>query len=339
VKAVRIHQHGGPEVLRLEEIPPPRPAPGQVLVRIRAASVNHLDLFVRRGMPGIPVEFPRILGSDAAGEVLEDGGGWKAGDRVLVNPGSSCGRCRFCVGGDPSMCPQYRILGEHLDGTYTQQIALPPEQLLPLPEGLSFEQGAALPLVFMTAWRMLVSRGRLRPGEVVVVLGAGSGVGSACVQIARMAGCRVIATASSPEKRDKALALGADEVLDSRSPELARQVRRLTGGGGADVVVDYVGKDTWPSSLKALRNGGRLLTCGATTGYDAQTDLRHIFYRQLEVIGSTMGSSKDLSEVLEGVRRGLLRPVVDRVLPLEEAAEAHRLLAERRVFGKIVLQT
>jgi NADPH:quinone reductase-like Zn-dependent oxidoreductase len=328
VKAVRIHQHGGPEVLRLEEIPPPR-----------AASVNHLDLFVRRGMPGIPVEFPRILGSDAAGEVLEDGGGWKAGDRVLVNPGSSCGRCRFCVGGDPSMCPQYRILGEHLDGTYTQQIALPPEQLLPLPEGLSFEQGAALPLVFMTAWRMLVSRGRLRPGEVVVVLGAGSGVGSACVQIARMAGCRVIATASSPEKRDKALALGADEVLDSRSPELARQVRRLTGGGGADVVVDYVGKDTWPSSLKALRNGGRLLTCGATTGYDAQTDLRHIFYRQLEVIGSTMGSSKDLSEVLEGVRRGLLRPVVDRVLPLEEAAEAHRLLAERRVFGKIVLQT
>ncbi|HXE73908.1 MAG TPA: zinc-binding dehydrogenase [Candidatus Nitrosotenuis sp.] len=339
MKAVRIHQHGGPEVLRLEEIPPPRPAPGQVLVRIRAASVNHLDLFVRRGMPGIPVEFPRILGSDAAGEVLEDGGGWKAGDRVLVNPGSSCGRCRFCVGGDPSMCPQYRILGEHLDGTYTQQIALPPEQLLPLPEGLSFEQGAALPLVFMTAWRMLVSRGRLRPGEVVVVLGAGSGVGSACVQIARMAGCRVIATASSPEKRDKALALGADEVLDSRSPELARQVRRLTGGGGADVVVDYVGKDTWPSSLKALRNGGRLLTCGATTGYDAQTDLRHIFYRQLEVIGSTMGSSKDLSEVLEGVRRGLLRPVVDRVLPLEEAAEAHRLLAERRVFGKIVLQT
>lgn len=340
MRALRLYGHGGPEALRLEELPDPRPGPGQVVLAVRAASVNHLDLFVRRGTPGLRVEFPRIPGADAAGEVVAVGEGVKGvavGDRVLLDPGTSCGCCFFCRGGDTTMCPEYRLLGEHRDGTYASQVVVEAGQVHSIPSGLSFEEAAALPLVFMTAWRMLVVRGGVRPGETVVILGAGGGVSSACVQIARMAGCRVIAAAGGPEKLKQARELGAHEGIAYREEDFARAVRRLTGGRGADVVVDSVGADTWVKSLKALRNGGRLLTCGATSGFDPRTDLRHIFYRQLQIIGSTMGTGNDLAAVLRCVERGLLRPVVDRVLPLEEAAKAHRLLEERRVFGKLVL--
>lgn len=326
--------------MRLDGVPAPQPGPGEALLEVKAASVNHLDLFVRRGMPGITLPLPMICGSDAAGAVAALGEGTTGppiGTRVLVYPGRYCGRCRHCESGNQSMCAHYRILGEHMDGTYAEQIALPAHLLIPFPDDWTFEQAASVPLVFLTAWRMVIRRGRLRAGETVLVLGAGSGVGSACIQIARAAGAHVWAAASSDEKLLKAKALGADVLINYKKEPFDKQIRSLTGKRGVDVVVDYVGKDTWQQSLRALCNGGRLLTCGATTGFDPQEDLRQIFFRQLEVIGSTMGSQTDLLEVLDLLFSGRLHPVVDSVLPLEQAATAHRLIEGREVFGKVVL--
>ena len=338
MRAIRIHEHGGPEAMRLDEVPDPVPGPGEVLVEVGAAGINHLDVFVRRGMPGVTIPLPRILGADAAGVVAVLGDGVTApavGTRVLLYPATYCGACDLCESGDASMCGRYRIYGEHADGTYAEKVVARADNAIPIPDGWTFAEAASVPLVFVTAWRMLITRGRLKPGEDVLILGAGSGVGSACVQIARLVGARVWATASSEEKQERARALGAEVIVPYE--RFDKFVRDRTGRRGVDVVVDYVGKDTWTTSLRALRQGGRILTCGATTGFDPTDDLRHIFFRQLEVIGSTMGSRTELKQVLKHLFDGRLRAVVDRVVPLAQAAEAHRLIEARQVFGKVVL--
>lgn len=341
MKAILFDQHGPPEVLVQRDLPDPEISGSEVLIEVRAAAVNHLDVFLRRGLPGLRLNLPHVPGSDAAGIVRAVGpkvdSSLVAGTRVVLNPGISCGHCEFCSEGFGGACRTYKVVGEHTDGTYAQLLKVPSTNLLPLPDSMSFEDAAAAPLVFMTAWSMLIGKGQLRPGEDVLVLAAGSGVGTAAVQIARLAGCRVFAAAGSDEKLEHARKLGADVLINYRNEEFDRVVRQKTGNRGVDVVVDHVGADTWVRSLKAARKGGRILTCGATSGYAPQTDLRHIFYRQLRVIGSTMGSDSDFASVMRCVFRGQLRPVVDSVLPLKDAAEAHRRLEARNVFGKIVL--
>ncbi len=340
MRAVRIHEHGGPEVLRVDDIPEPTAGPGEVVLKVHATSLNHLDLFVRRGMPGVKIALPRILGCDASGTIAALGpgvAGVAVGDRVLVNPGISCGHCEFCAGGEGSQCLTYTLIGEHGDGAYTERIALPARNCYPIPESLSYAEGAALPLVSLTAWRMLVTRAQVKAGEDVLILGAGAGVGTAAIQIAKACGARVIATAGTDEKLERARALGADLVVNHARESFDARVREITRKRGVDVVVDYIGRDTWARSLRSLRRGGRLVTCGATTGFDPQEDLRHIFYRQITILGSTMGSGREFRDMLRCVQNGALRPVVDRVLPLERAADAHRALEGREAFGKIVL--
>jgi NADPH:quinone reductase-like Zn-dependent oxidoreductase len=340
MKAVVFHQHGSPDVLQYEDAADPRPARGEVLIEVKATSINHIDVFLRRGMPGIQVKMPKIVGSDAAGiirEVGPDVTGLAIGQRVTINPGISCGRCEFCAAGFGSQCVAYAMVGENRDGAYAQFVVVPAHIVLTIPDSLSFEEAAAAPLVFLTAWSMMVSKGNIRPGEDVLILGAGAGVGTAAIQIAKMTGCRVFATASSKEKLDRARQLGADFVINYKSDEFDKKIRDLTGKRGVDVVVDYVGADTWVRSLRSARRGGRVLTCGATTGFAPQTDLRQIFFRQVQVIGSTMGSHREFLDVMKCVFQGELKPIIDRVLPLRDAAQGHQLIEDRKVFGKIVL--
>jgi len=340
MKAVVFEQHGSPEVLEYKEVPDPRPARGEVLIEVKATSINHIDIFLRRGMPGIKAALPKIVGSDAAGiirEVGADVSGLKTGQRVTINPGISCGHCEFCAAGYGSQCVSYAMVGENRDGAYAELVAVPAHIVLPIPGTLSFEEAAAAPLVFLTAWSMMVTKGNIRPGEDVLILGAGAGVGTAAIQIARMAGCRVFATASTDEKLERARQLGADVLINYKSEEFDKKIRELTNKRGVDVVVDYIGADTWVRSLRSARRGGRVLTCGATTGFAPQTDLRQIFFRQVHVIGSTMGSHRDFLDVMNCVFRGQLRPVIDRVLPLSEARKGHELIEARSVFGKVVL--
>jgi len=338
--AITFHQHGGPDVLKLETMPDPTPGLGEAVVEVKAAAINHLDIFVRRGIPGHTLPLPHIPGSDGAGVIAAIGPGvtgLAVGDRVVINPGIGCDTCEFCVEGEPSLCARYRIMGEQFAGAYAQYVAMPSRNLLPMPPHLSFPDAAALPLTLLTAWRMMITRGHIQPGEDVLILGAGSGVGVMAIQIAKMAGARVFATASTEEKRARASQLGADVVIDPAEAPLQRTIRALTDKRGVDVVVDYVGEATWLSSLKSLRNGGRLLTCGATSGFAPQEDLRHIFFRQLQIIGSTMGSRRDLEQGLKAVARGFIRAVVHQTLPLADAREGQRLLEQREAFGKVVL--
>jgi NADPH:quinone reductase-like Zn-dependent oxidoreductase len=293
-------------------------------------------------MPGVVLPLPLIPGSDAAGEIAALGPGVDSltvGDRVFVSPGFSCGRCVACLSGEEPLCKDYGILGEHRNGTQAELIALPAAAVFPLHEGLSFEEGAAFPLVFLTAWHMLVTRARVRVGEVVLVHAAGSGVGTAAVQIARLHGARVLATVGSDDKAAKVRALGADEAINYRKTDFQEETRRLTGRRGVDVVVDTVGQDTWERSLRSLARGGRLVTCGSTSGYEAKTDLRHVFFKGLSILGSTMGSRGELLRLAGFIGERRLRPVIDRVLPLDRVAEGHRAMAERSLFGKIVLLT
>jgi NADPH:quinone reductase-like Zn-dependent oxidoreductase len=329
MKALRVDAPGGPEALRIVELPDPVPAPGELTLEVKAAGVNHLDVWVRRGLPGL--RYPLILGSDAAGIVLE------TGRRALLSPSTSCGTCAFCRSGEKPLCLEYRIFGEHRDGTQRTRICVPAENLVPIPDSLSFEAAASAPLVGLTAWRMLMSKGRLKAGEDVFIWGAAAGVGTACVQYARLAGARVFATASSPAKAARLAELGAHVVLDLGREDPVARVRDLTGKRGCDLVVDYVGRDTWERSLRIARRGGRIVTCGATSGHDAVTDLRQVFYRQLEILGSTMGNDEELRQALAPVFDGRVKPVLDRVLPLAQAAEAHRLLESRQACGKLVL--
>jgi len=340
MKAVVFHEHGGPAVLKYEDAPDPKPGRGDVLIEVRATSINHIDIFLRRGMPGVRVPLPKIAGCDASGVIREVGpdvSGLKPGDRVTINPGISCGHCEFCASGFGSQCTTYAMVGEHIDGAYAQLLRVPAHIVLPIPDTLSFEEAAAAPLVFLTAWSMMVGKGDIRPGEDVLILGAGAGVGTAAIQIAKLAGCRVIATASTDEKLARAKELGADILINYKKDEFDKRVRDITNKRGVDVVIDYIGADTWVQSLRSARKGGRVLTCGATTGFAPQTDLRHIFYRQVRVIGSTMGSHKEFMDVMKCIFRGQLKPVIDRVLPLSEASQGHELIENREVFGKIVL--
>jgi NADPH:quinone reductase-like Zn-dependent oxidoreductase len=341
MKAMRIHQHGGPEVLKLEQIDPPRPKAGEVLVRVKACAMNHLDLWTRNGLPGRHIPMPHILGSDIAGvieEVGEDVEGIASGDEVALQPGLSCGRCLRCLQGRDSECKAYTIFGYHVDGGYAEFVSAPVANLLPKPKSLSFEQAASVPLVFLTAWHMLVERARIRPGEDVLVLAAGSGVGIAAIQIAKLWGGRVIATASTGAKLQKAREIGADEVINYREMDFAEEVHRLTDKKGVDVVIEHVGTDTFAKSLQSLARGGRLVTCGATSGPKFEADLRYIFARHLSILGSYMGGKRELAELIPLFDQGKLRPVVDKVFPLEDAADAHRRMESRELFGKIVLK-
>jgi NADPH:quinone reductase-like Zn-dependent oxidoreductase len=340
MQAVRIHEHGGTDRLLFEEAPSPAPGPGEVRVRLRAASLNHLDLWVRRGIPGVRYPLPLIPGCDGAGVVAETGAGvsrFSPGDRVALAPGVSCGVCEACLAGRDNLCREYGILGEHRDGTFAEEIALPARNLIPLPGKVSFEAAAAVPLVFLTAWQMVVDKAKLLPGETVVVLGAGSGVGSAAIQIARLHGARVIAVARSAAKLARAKELGAEEGIDLAESDLREEVRRITDRRGADVVIEHVGRATWDQSVGSLAWGGRLVTCGATTGADVALNLRQIFFKNLSLLGSTMGRRASLFAIFRHLEAGRLRAVVDRVLPLGKVREAHRLLEDGAAFGKIIL--
>jgi NADPH:quinone reductase-like Zn-dependent oxidoreductase len=340
MQAVAIDEHGGRDKLRFGELPDPEIGPGQIRLRVRACALNHLDIWVREGWPGLRLDYPHILGADIAGEVDAVGAGVtgvEPGQRALLSPGESCGVCEQCLAGRDNLCRHYRILGEQRSGGYAELVTVPAANLLPYPEGLDFPEAAAIPLTFQTAWQMLVEKARVRPGETVLVLAAGSGVGSAGVQIAKLFGAEVIATASTQAKLDRAAELGADHLINHAEEAIAKRVKAITHKRGADVVMEHVGQATWEQSILACSRGGRIVTCGATTGHEAVTDLRHIFFRQISILGSTMGSKAVLFDVIRHVQAGRLRPVVDRTLPLEQAPEAHRLLEERQQFGKVVL--
>lgn len=328
-------------MLTCGDLDAPTASAGEVVLDIKAASLNHIDIFMRRGIPGVRIPLPHIPGCDAAGVVAEVGEGVTGvtvGDRVLMNPSLSCGKCEFCIRGDASLCLTYRLVGESTNGTCCERIAVPADAAIAIPDFFSFEEAASVPLVFLTAWRMLITRGRLSPGEDILILGASAGVGIACIQIAKLAGARVFAAAGSEEKLDLCRNLGADVLINYAEEDFVERVRKETSKRGMDVVVDYVGQDTWVKSLQSLARGGRLVTCGATTGYTPKTDLRHIFYRQLEVIGSTMGSKNDLLAALRLILDGRMRPVVGGVYNLEDTAKAHAAMEERRVLGKIVIR-
>ena len=348
MKAVRIHRFGGPEVLTFEDVPDPQLRKNEVLVRVRACSLNHLDVWVRKGLPG--VKLPHILGSDVAGEIVEIGeyvsgaevgvlksGGLKTGQRVLLAPMHFCGHCEKCVAGRQNQCREFTVLGNAVDGGNCELIAVPAASVIPIPDSLDFNQAASLPLVFVTAWHMLVTRAAVRPGQTVLVLGASSGVGIAAIQIAKLFQCRVITTAGDEAKLEKARALGADFGINHYQQKISDEVRKITNKAGVDVVIEHVGAATWDESVKSLKSSGTLVTCGATTGPEAKIDLRHLFARQLTLLGSYMGTMADLYEVLGHVFAGRLKPVVDRVFPLKDLRAAHEYLEKSQMFGKIVI--
>lgn len=339
MRAAVFHENGGPEVVRIEEVARPEPGPGQALVRVRAAAMNHLDLWVRRGLP-IETTMPHVGGSDVAGEIAAVGEGVdpaRVGERVVANPSLGCGRCRECHRGEEPLCPAYRIVGEHTDGGFAEYAVFAADRLYTLPEGYAFEHAAALPVSYMTAWRALVSRARVRPGEDVLVLGASGGTAIAAVQVALLAGARVFAVTSGEANVARVRALDAHVVYDRTAEDFSRAVHRDTGKRGVDVVVENVGEATWKGSVRALAPGGRLVTFGATTGPRAETDLRVLFWKQLQIIGTTMASRAEFEEMLRAAFRNAFQPVVDAVLPLDQAREAHERLESGRHFGKIVL--
>jgi NADPH:quinone reductase-like Zn-dependent oxidoreductase len=341
MKASIFRRHGGPEVLEYADVPEPQVRANEVLVEVKACALNHLDLFARNGLPGIEIPLPHTLGNDIAGVVKDVGslvGCVNVGDKVMVQPGVSCGHCDACLSGRDNLCREYDIIGYRRNGGYAEFVAVPGVNVFPKPSNLTWEEAAALPLVTVTAWHMLVTRANVQPGEDVLVHAAGSGVGSVAIQIAKLRGARVIATASSDEKLAKARSLGADETVNYSTEEWPKEVRRLTSRRGVDVVVEHTGAATWPGSISSLKNNGRLVTCGATSGYDARTDLRQVFYRHLTILGSFMGSKAELLEAMKFVEAGKIRAVVDRVLPLSEARAAHSLLESRGQFGKVVLR-
>ncbi len=338
MKAVRIHEFGGPEVLKYEDAPDPELRKDHVLIRIRACALNHLDLWVRKGLPG--VKLPHILGSDIAGEVVECGEyitDLKAGTRALLSPMLFCGHCEQCNGGRHNFCREFAVLGNNADGGNCEFIAVPRANVIPIPDSLSFVDAASVPLVFLTAWHMLVGNAKLQAGQSVLVLGASSGVGTAAIQICKMFGATVITTAGDERKLAKARELGADYTIDHYKQKISDEVKRITNRRGVDIVFEHVGIATWAESIKSLKYGGTLVTCGATTGYDAALDLRVLFARQLSFYGSYMGGEGELDEVLKHVFSGKLKPVVDKTFPLSETRAAHEYLARSEQFGKVVV--
>jgi NADPH:quinone reductase-like Zn-dependent oxidoreductase len=338
MKAVRIHQFGGPEVLTYEDVPDPKPRKDQVLVRVRACAMNHLDLFVRKGLPGI--NLPHILGSDIAGEIVEVGeyiSDFKPGQRVLLAPMHFCNHCAKCAAGLQNQCRLFTVLGNAVDGGYCELIAVPAVNVIPIPDALDFNQAASVPLVFLTAWRMLTTRAAIRQGQTVLVLGANSGVGIAAIQIAKMFHARVITTAGDDRKMERARELGADHVINHYQQKISQEVRKITNFEGVDIVIEHVGQATWEESMKCLKAAGTLVTCGATTGPKVDMDLRFLFSRQLSLLGSYMGTMSELHEVLGHVFAGRLKPVIDHTFPLQEVRAAHEYMEHSQMFGKIVL--
>jgi len=340
MRAVRFHQHGGPEVLRYEEAPDPHLAAGEVLIRVRACALNHLDLWARRGLERVTIPMPHISGSDVAGEVLSTTvPEMTPGRRVMLQPGVSCGRCVACLSGKDNECPRYEVLGyRNYTGGYAELVKVPIQNLISIPDEIDFVQAAAFPLTFLTAWHMLITRAELKRGDDVLVLAAGSGVGQAAVQLAFLHGARVFATAGSAAKLERASSLGAFEVINHHTQDVAVEIKRLTDGRGVDIVVEHVGAATWPKAIRSLARGGRLVTCGATTGWEAALDLRAVFAKQLTIMGSYMGAKGELFRAARFFFTGQLKPVIDRTFPLAEAAAAQQRLEASGHFGKIVLE-
>jgi NADPH:quinone reductase-like Zn-dependent oxidoreductase len=341
MKAVFLQRHGGNEVIEYGDLTDPAPGPGEVLVKVEASAFNRLDVFVRDGIPGVPVAFPHVPGADGTGRVAALGAGVsrvKVGDRVVIQPGLSCGICEFCRKGEQSLCVRFGILGEHVSGTFAELVAVPASNVFPAPERLSVEEAAAFSLDALTAWRMLVTRARLKPGESVLVHGAGGGVSTFALQIARLCGASpVYVTSRSAAKRRRAEELGADATLDA-GEDVGKRIRELTRKRGVDVVVDSVGAATWRASLVSAAKGGRIVTCGATSGPNPEEELRHIFWKQLSILGSTMGNDAEYSALLSAVEAGRIVPVVDEVLPLAEARRGYERMESGEGFGKIVLR-
>jgi NADPH:quinone reductase-like Zn-dependent oxidoreductase len=340
MKAVAINGHGGLEVLAVTELPDPAIDDNEVLVRVKACSLNHLDVWIRRGLPGVELSMPHILGSDIAGVVERVGRlvkNVRSGQDVVLSPGLSCMHCEYCLSSRDNLCASYDMLGYRANGGYAEYVKAPSFNVIPKPKGLSFEEASSIPLVFLTAWHMLVQRVNLKPGESILVHAAGSGVGSAAIQIGKLLGARVFATASTDAKLAKAKLLGADETINYQQEDFLDAVRRLTAKRGVDVVFEHTGEATWEKSIRSLSRGGRLVTCGATSGFKGNLDIRYLFSRQISLNGSYMGAKIELLQVMRFFEDGRLKPVVDRVLPLEKAAEAHRAIEDRAQFGKIVL--
>jgi NADPH:quinone reductase-like Zn-dependent oxidoreductase len=338
MKAVRIHQFGGPEVLQYEDVPDPKPRKDQVLVRVRACAMNHLDLWVRKGLPG--VNLPHIPGSDVAGEIVEVGEyitDFKPGQRVIVAPMHFCNRCPKCQAGLQNQCRQFTVLGNAVDGGDCELIAIPAANVIPIPDSLDFNQAASVPLVFLTAWHMLTGLAKIRPGQSVLVLGANSGVGIAAIQIAKLFHARLITTAGDERKMQRARELGADHVINHYQQKISQEVRSVTHGEGVDIVVEHVGPATWDESVRSLKPGGTLVTCGATTGPKVDLELRFLFSRQLSLLGSYMGTMSELYEVMGHIFAGRLKPVIDRIFPMKEVRGAHEYMEKSQMFGKIVL--
>ena len=340
MKAVYFKSHGDLDALTYGERPLPKTGPSDVLVRVKACALNYLDIWVRQGLPGMKIPLPHIPGNDVAG-VIEKVGvhtkGVRPGDKVMVAPGLSCGRCESCKAGRDHLCPEYDVLGQVRDGGYAEYVSVPAANILPMPAHLSFEEAASFPLVFQTAWHMLVTEGQIRTGETVLIQAAGSGVGIAAIQVAKLWGVRIIVTVGSDDKAAKARALGADEVINYRKKDFLEEVRRKTGKRGVDLVVEHIGKTVFEKSLRCLAKGGRLITCGATTGREARLDLRLLFSRNLTVHGIRMGTLRGLKDAVRHLNAGRLYPVVDKLFPLEKAAEAQKYMLDRKHFGKIVL--
>ncbi|MBI2091056.1 MAG: zinc-binding dehydrogenase [Deltaproteobacteria bacterium] len=342
MKAVRIHEHGGVDKLRYEEVEDPKLTEAtDVIVQLKAAALNHIDIWNRRGLTGIEISLPHILGADGAGIVVEVGeqvNNVKRDDAVCLYPPTGCGRCDLCMTDRDFMCLHLRALGERLEGTYAEYVKLPAKNCFSIPPGLSFEEAAAFPLVFLTVWRMLVTNAEIKPGEHVLILGIGGGVASAALQVAKHMGTHVMVTSSSDEKLEMAKNWGADHGINYLKSDFAREVRALTGKRGVDVVVDSVGGESWAKSLASLTKGGRLVTCGATAGANPPTHIPRIFWNHLKIFGSTLGSREEFRQILNFMRTSQVRPIIDQLFPLKEVAQAHRRLEEGKQFGKIGLQ-
>lgn len=342
MKAIRIHEHGGLNQLRIDDIPVPTIHSNEVFVEVKSTSLNHLDLWVRHGIPGLKLPLPLTLGSDASGVVREVGSavkGWSVGERIIVVPGYGCGECEECFSGRENYCLKYSIGGEHGNGVQSEFLALDKNRLIRMPSNISFDEGAAIPLVYLTAWEMLVNKAKLQAGQTVLIWGASSGVGSAAIQIAKVRGARVVTTAGNSEKAAKAKdLLGADFVLDYRTQDVVKEIRSITDGQGVDVVADHVGVATWEKSLRCLAKGGKLIFCGATTGSNVNMDLRHVFFKQQAIGGSTMGNRGDLYRILRLVGQGKLRGVVDRTFDADEIQAAHEYLESGKQFGKVIVR-
>ncbi|MEO8034955.1 MAG: zinc-binding dehydrogenase [Acidobacteriota bacterium] len=340
MQAIVVREHGGVDQLERLDVPDPVAGAGEAIIAPRAVALNHLDIWVRRGVPGHKFPLPMIPGSEVSGvieSVPENTHGWKAGDEVIVAPGFSCGLCMQCLSGHDPLCQSFGIFGETVSGGSAEKMAVPIRNLIRKPSRLSFAEAAAIPLDMLTAWHMLIARAQLRPGETVLVHAGGSGVGSAAIQIAKLWNATVYATAGDARKIARSKELGADEVIAHRDVDFGSEIRRLTGKRGVDVVFEHIGADTFDRSVRSLARGGRLVTCGATTGHELTINLRLVFFKLLSILGSTMGSLGELHEVLRHVEAGRLHPVVDRVLPLADVAEGHRILEAREAFGKVVL--